>query len=161
LALAADGRGVWAISHDERVVTRLDARSGARRSRTTLAWDPHGLALGEGGVWVADLHAGAVHGLDPATAAPSGRRVRLDLAPERLAAGLGGVWVLPASTGSAAREGDDRLVRIDPRRRRPVGTLRLGGGSPQAVAVGAGRVWAATAAPDRLLLLRPAAPARP
>ena len=98
---------------------------------------PTGIAVGEGGVWVADSLDNKVTRIDGDLRSvrdtiPVGR------SPSGVAVGAGAVWV--------ANSGDGTVMRIDPRTDRVLATIRVGG-SPQAILVADGRVWVTIDAP--------------
>jgi YVTN family beta-propeller protein len=101
----------------------------------TGTW-PHSVAVGAGGVWVANsapfFRRGSLVRIDPRTNRVSGRPVPLGRAPARIAVGAGGVWVTDAL--------DRTVTRVDPDGRRVVARIRVGR-QPYGVAVGASSVW--------------------
>ena len=110
---------------------------------------PVAVAVGEGGVWVANADDGTVSRIDPKT-----RKVVKIIGVggdvEDLAVGFGSLWV---ATGN-----DSTLARIDPRTNAIERTLFSAGSSliPQpiwSVAVGAGAVWVTRG--NRLLRIDP------
>ena len=92
---------------------------------------PSGIAVGEGGVWVADSLDDAVVRIDPATRSVT-TTIAVGDSPAGVAVGAGSVWV--------ANSGDGTVTRIDPRTDRVVATITVGG-SPQAITVADGRAW--------------------
>ena len=70
---------------------------------------PAAIAVGYGGVWVANRDDGTVTRIDAATDAVSDT-VRVGGSPVAVAAGLGAIWVADGGTGA--------VIRIDPRTRR-------------------------------------------
>jgi len=90
-------------------------------------WGHHNIVVGAGGVWAINPDQTISH-IDPAT----GRLLAtIDVQAQGIAAGPEGVWFL---NGNAVR-------RIDPRTNRLGQTIHIGSPAPDAIAVGAGKVW--------------------
>ena len=115
-------------------VTRVDP-TGLVTS-LAVGHGPSGIAVGEGGVWVAETGDDKLVHIDPST-----RAVRATIpvgnAPTGVSLGAGSVWV--------ANSGDGTVTRIDPGTDKPLATIPVGG-SPQAIAVAGGRAWVTVAA---------------
>jgi YVTN family beta-propeller protein len=94
---------------------------------------PAAVAVGEGGVWVANQDDRTVSEIDPKT-----RKVvdtiGLGSDVHDIAAGFGSVWVAGGTDGT--------VTRIDPRTGRPSSPIRVGHQPVFWVATGAGGVWA-------------------
>jgi DNA-binding SARP family transcriptional activator/ABC-type branched-subunit amino acid transport system substrate-binding protein len=135
-AIAADATSLWALAADGRV-TRIDGRSNAIVSRGRVdASSVASIAAGRGGAWVSAPDDGTLWRIVP------GRGDRLVMSTIRvttgttdLAYGAGALWAVNPLRGTLARV-DGTAVRVS-----------AVGGFPRAVAVGAGAVWVATAAP--------------
>jgi ABC-type branched-subunit amino acid transport system substrate-binding protein/tRNA A-37 threonylcarbamoyl transferase component Bud32 len=120
-------------------ISRVDPRTG-RVTRTIrlpnrkdsqysapFNWGHHNIVVGAGGVWAINPDQ-TISRIDPAT----GRLLAtIDVQAEGIAAGPEGVWFL--------HEGAVR--RIDPRTNRLGQTIHIGSPAPDAIAVGAGKVW--------------------
>jgi DNA-binding beta-propeller fold protein YncE len=144
LALAADGKSVWASLAGYEVV-RIDPATNTVATRT--ATGPaymRDLAVGEGAVWgvgqcgLINCRYGVLIRFDPATGARVRPLTRLGANPRAVAVGAGKVWVLGAR----------QLLRIDPRTGRLAATGPRAvwvGRNAQDVAFGGGRVWVTTA----------------
>ncbi len=91
---------------------------------------PSGIAVGNGGVWVADTGDDEVVRIDPSTRAVK-TTIPVGHAPAGVALGAGSVWV--------ANSGDGTVTRIDPTTNKTT-TIAVGG-SPQAITVAGGRAW--------------------
>jgi len=134
---------------------------------------PAGVAVGAGGVWVANSADGTLSRIDGDTGKTSERAVRVGDGPTDVAADDHGVWVLtgrgivrvdpserrvvgdpvavPDATGLAVGEGsvwvtsgaDGTLTRIDPATGQVAGGPIRVGRRPTDVAIGAGAVWVA------------------
>jgi YVTN family beta-propeller protein len=142
-AIAADGRTVW-IAPSSGLLTRLDAATGRVVKRVDPSSSPSSIAIGAGGVWVADGGANSVTRIDPTglqTPIPVGN------GPTAVATGAGGVWVVDSL--------DNAVVRIDPGTRAVTGTIPVGR-SPGDVAVGAGSVWVANSGDGTVSRINPA-----
>jgi DNA-binding SARP family transcriptional activator len=144
--IAAAHGTAYVVTVESPALTVVDARSRSRSRTVPLAMTPSAVAIGEGGVWVADARRGLVVRLPPGygeiTARIAYRRTiprrpnaggfRLD--PTSLAAGAGAVWLT---------DGSARLRRVDPRTRR---VTSIAAPRPlDGVTVGAGAVWAFSA----------------
>jgi len=152
-AVAAGGRAVWVArgapprAANGRLL-RLDAQTGRRVASLPVGWWPSSVAVGAGGVWVADSIGdgsrlknhlpgleNAVTRIDPATDRVVAT-IRLP-AVESLAVADGALW-------ATALAHDAELVeRIDPKTDRVLAKIRLPGAAGP-LAVGSGRVWALT-----------------
>ena len=70
-----DGSALWCAFTSDRVVLRLDARDGAVLERLDLdgePFEPHGLTLRQGRLWICDAVTGAVwRQREPATVSPA------------------------------------------------------------------------------------------
>jgi streptogramin lyase len=89
------------------------------------------VAVGDGGVWVADNSGSRVIELDPMDGRPIGRPIPVAAGPEATAVGAGGVWVA---------SGDGTVTRIDPRTGQP-DRAPVKVGDPGGIAAGSGAVW--------------------
>jgi peptide/nickel transport system substrate-binding protein len=92
---------------------------------------PNGIAIGDGGVWVADTGDNAVVRIDPSTQAVI-TTIPVGDNPLGIAVGAGSVWV--------ANSGNGTVSRIDPQTNRVIATVAVGG-SPQALTIADGRAW--------------------
>jgi DNA-binding beta-propeller fold protein YncE len=139
--VAAGPSGIW-VARQDRQVGRFDADAGTlvrplfiappRDERRDSFFS--GIAVGEGGVWVAgDPLDRELWRIDPATGRLAAR-IRLPFAPTDVGVGAGAVWV--------TSELGDTLARIDPSKNRITAIAPAGRGAG-GVAVGAGSVWVA------------------
>jgi streptogramin lyase len=109
--------------------------------------EPRGVAVGDGGVWLADYERNQVVEIDPNSGKPKGDPVRVSESPTSIAVGEGYVWVASSS--------NNVLQRIDPDAHEVSGTaieLGIGGGD---VAVGEGSVWVSNSSDDEILRVDP------
>src|SRR5262245_16450457 len=109
--------------------------------------DPHGIAFGEGSVWVADRDVESVLRINPARNRVAAR-IPVPGTPSRLAVGDGSIWVTQTSLGS--------LARIDIASGQVVATVPLEGGATGQPALGAGSVWALDGTNRQVVRIDPA-----
>jgi YVTN family beta-propeller protein len=132
-APVATGAGsVWVVKGFT-TVARIDPARRRVEAQVGVGNEPSGIAVGAGGVWVADDLDNTVTRIDPKTngviaTIPVGRGA------SGIAAGESGVWV--------AETLDDAVARIDPETNSVTTTIPVGV-APTGVAVGAGAVWVA------------------
>ena len=88
---------------------------------------PTGVAVGYGGVWVADSLDNAVVRINPTTRGMT--KIPVGTSRRDVAVGAGSVWV--------ADSGDGTVTRIDPRTGKVLATIAVGG-SPQSLTVADG-----------------------
>jgi YVTN family beta-propeller protein len=131
--LTAGGGSIWAVEFfGDYELHRIDPATNTVAARIEDIGDGAvTVAYGEDAVWVASVHDGRVHRIDPATleivASPQvGRQ------PFGVAVGDGGVWV--------ANRRDESVARVDPNTNRLVATIPVSG-EPYWVAVAGGSVW--------------------
>lgn len=130
-------------------VARIDESGRTVESYVTVGRRPVAIALGAGGVWVANADDGTVDRLDPAT----GRLVAnigIGADVNDVAVGFGSVWVADGNDGTVSR--------IDPRLNQPEAPIRLGKTTPAPtpvfyIAVDPRYVWATRG--DQLLRIEP------
>jgi streptogramin lyase len=132
-------RSVWVLSQGPAEYTSLASQvdpATQRVTRTTevggtgIRWDPAGVAVGEGGVWVATT-PGRIARLDPLRGTIVDQRQAAPSA-SGLAAGEGAVWVIDNLS--------DVLLKFDPRTLGLVSRVELPG-SADAVVAGEDAVW--------------------
>lgn len=137
IVIAADGSFWFTVQNGQRV-GHLDPASG-RIDVFAMPGNPYGLAIDQAGiVWVCLLRGDAIGWIDPRSGATGRVETGTGSAPRRIAAAPdGSLWI--------AYYGAGRLARLDPKRRRIVGSWAMpeaGGRQPYAVTVdAAGRVW--------------------
>ena len=155
-AIAAVSGALWVLTREQPInpsapwtgtratLLRLDAATGAVRTRISVRGEMRGLAAGKGAVWVAEASGarqeGVVLRIDPKTNRMVAR-VRTGTWPAALAADAKGVWVV--NTAPFFKRGT--LIRINETTNRPQGRPVPLGPAPSGVAVGAGAVWVADA----------------
>jgi class 3 adenylate cyclase/ABC-type branched-subunit amino acid transport system substrate-binding protein/streptogramin lyase len=140
--LAASAGRVWVGADDAGTISALDPRSRRVTKLVSAGAFPSDLAAGEGALWLFDGKSGMLVKVDPAYGVTSRVRVsasnpaydssREGFDPVSVAVGSGSVWLT---------NGSRRLVQVDPTTSRVIRRIDLG--SPlDAVAIGAGAVWA-------------------
>jgi hypothetical protein len=146
-AVAAGGRGIWAVASRAATVFRIDAESGRLGARVALGEGgpnrqfPIAVAATGSGVWVLDGNSGTVTRLDPRTLEVAGRaRLPIDRVPSDIAANGRTAWV---------SNGDGSLSRLDVGAAGP-DSVRIGE-SLERVAADANTVWVTTTAFDQKL----------
>jgi streptogramin lyase len=103
------------------------------------------LAVGGGGVWVADNANSRVIHLDPRNGHPTGRPIPVGRGPEAICAGDGAVWVA---------SGDDTVTRIDAATGR-AHRARVRVADPGGIAAGAGSIWVTSRADGTVTRIDP------
>jgi YVTN family beta-propeller protein len=134
-AVAVGRRFAWVANTEDETLSRIDTKSlDARTVSRGLEGRPTDVAAGKQGVWISYGGLGSVARLEPqflgvSRAIPVSPRSNTG----SIAVGEGSVWaVFVFSTVS----------RIDPKTSRVIATTPVGG-TPSAIAVGAGSVWVA------------------
>ncbi len=135
--LAFGGGAVWISDHDDGLIVRVDAATGAI-SRFSLdpGSGPTGLVYADDAIWVAMHDAKAIARVDPANGDVMQTIPIAAGSPDQLAAGDGFVWV---TVGDG-----DAVVRIDAASNSTFTVSDVGDG-PAGVAVAADGVWVADA----------------
>jgi streptogramin lyase len=142
-AIASGFGAVWAAFSPQRVLERIDPRTGKTVARLTIPHRSTSLSIGGGAIWSAGV-------------SPNGRSTvaRIDPAGSR-------IEVLPLSAHAVAANGNTAWVVSDGGRRlyelasnplRRVGAWSTGE-NPDGVAVGAGAVWVANQGDDSVMRL--------
>ena len=116
---------LWTGSHDDGLITRVDARTHSVVATIELGFSVHGLAVSDESAWVLDEHGFGVVRIDPQNN-ELGERVPIDFVGANLAAGAGSVWVAPAARDSSMATGNDGIARISENETRIVETIRAG-----------------------------------
>jgi virginiamycin B lyase len=139
--LAAGAGGVWLSAPGDKLIRRLDPRSGAVKATIQVPQDPcEATAVGLGSLWTATCGTPGLARIDPATNKVSGF-VKLAIPSSldgegSIGAGAGGVWLVI--------DGQDctrcRVARVDPKSLRVVDRIPVREGSA-AVRTGLGAVW--------------------
>ena len=122
----APGHGtLWTGSHDDGMITRVDAETHSVVATIEMGFSVHGLAVSEDSAWVLDEHGLAVVRLDPQSNQP-GERVPIDFVAANLTVGAGSVWVAPAARDGGRATGNDGIVRIGENEEQILETIHAG-----------------------------------
>jgi streptogramin lyase len=116
---------LWTGSHDDGVITRLDARTHTAVARFEVGFAIHGLAVSGEAAWALDEHGFAVVRIDPQSN-QVGERVPIDFVGANLATGAGAVWVAPAARDSGQPTRNDGVARLDETKKQIVDTIHVG-----------------------------------
>ena len=128
----------WTVSYRDRVLTRLNPKTGAVVGSYGLAAPPVGLTVADGLVWIATAFGdNALQPFDPKTnqfgqPVPLGREV----APQAIAYGWNSIWVTDKN--------NNLVYRVDPSTDMVINRIAVGDG-PEGVAVDSAGVWVANA----------------
>ena len=126
IIVAALGHGtLWTGSHDDGIVSRIDAETHRVVAAIDMGFAVHGLAVSESSAWVLDEHGFAVVRIDSQTNQAQ-ERIPIDFVGANLAAGADSVWVAPAARDNGQSTGNDGIVRIDEREGQIVETIHVG-----------------------------------
>jgi len=138
--LAYDGTDLWGLG--DRRVLRLDPSTGAVRGTLPLTFEPSGLVVTAGRVWVADFRHNSVVALDPVSGLVTAT-VAVGEFPTAMSFDGHDLWI---GNGLA-----NTLSQVDPTTARTVRTVSLGDrpdhpftGVPSTVQVVGSTVWAVT-----------------
>jgi len=142
--MTRDSGGLSAVSPNS--VGVINPETNELVAEVPVGIDPEAIAVGERGVWVANVEDETISRIDPATRELVRGGIAVDDYPSDVAVGAGSVWV---ALGALAE-----LARINPEQNdaaSPIPALGEGVpcGAPRAsVAVGGGAVWFACQVPD-------------
>jgi DNA-binding SARP family transcriptional activator/DNA-binding beta-propeller fold protein YncE/ABC-type branched-subunit amino acid transport system substrate-binding protein len=159
VAVAVGSQSVWVANAGDQTVARVDPASRQVVARLGLGRIPSQLAVGAGRLWVASAVGlrGVVQGIDPAgmsivetrtirTGAGRGDDLFAAPTPDALAVGARTVW---------ANNLHSKLARFDPGQPGVRTQALPPSHSVDGIAVGAGAVWVASGADDRVVRLDP------
>ena len=116
---------LWTGSHDDGIITRVDAQTHRVVARIEMGFSVHGLAVSEESAWVLDEHGFGVVRIDPQSNQVQ-ERVQIDFIGSNLAAGAGSVWVAPAARDSGQATGNDGIARIHEKDKQIAETVHAG-----------------------------------
>ena len=133
----------WLLAPARQQLARVDLRSRKVDRRIDLPWPPFGLAIGGGGVWVAEDFGSHVWRLDPR----SGKVTR------RFAIGDGGISDAAFGAGSLWLARGSEVLRVDPRNGRVLHRISA---PAQRVVYGDGALWTETPGDGRVAKIDPA-----
>ena len=151
-AAAADG-SVWFPLEDRGQVARVDAATGEIQALIEvgdpsavqdLMSDPHGVAAGDAGIWVANAAERSVGRIDPATNTVA-ESIPVPVVPYALALDGGTLWVTSFL--------DDRVVRVDLETGEIVADISVP--KPTGIAIGFDAVWVVEHRDDTIARIDP------
>lgn len=153
------GRGtLWAGSHDDGIITRVDAKTHSAVANIEMPFSVHGLAVSDESAWVLDEHGFGVVRIDPQTN-QLGERVPIDFVAANLATGAGSVWVVPAARNNGQPTGNDGIARIGEDEKEVLAVIHAGDAETSeyySVYFSEGYMWILVDTPQpRLLQVRP------
>ena len=125
ITLALGHGTLWTGSHDDGIITRVDAKTHQVVATIEMGFSVHGLAVSEESAWVLDEHGFGVVRIDPQSN-QLGERVPIDFVAANLAAGVGSIWVAPAARDGGRATGNDSIARISEKEKRIVETIHAG-----------------------------------
>jgi streptogramin lyase len=125
ITLALGHGTLWTGSHDDGIVTRVDAKTHRVVATIDMGFSVHGLAVSDESAWVLDEHGFAVVRIDPQMNRPQ-ERIPIDFIGANLTAGGGSVWVAPAARDSGSSTGNDAVARIGEKERQILETIHVG-----------------------------------
>jgi streptogramin lyase len=145
---------LWTGSHDDGIISRVDARTHSVVATIETGFSIHGLAVSEDSAWVLDEHGFGVVRIDPQSNQLQ-ERVPIDFIGSNLAAGAGSVWVAPAARDSGQATGNDGIARIQEAKKETVETIHVGDAPTSeyyAVYFSEGFVWVLVNTPQASLV---------
>jgi DNA-binding beta-propeller fold protein YncE len=158
ITLALGHGTLWTGSHDDGIITRVDAKTHSVVATIEMPFSVHGLAVSDEFAWVLDEHGFGVVQIDPQTNRP-GERVPIDFVAANLAAGADSVWVAPAALNNGQATGNDGIARIGEDEKEIMEVIRAGDAETSeyySVYFGEGTLWILVDTPQpSLLQVRP------
>jgi streptogramin lyase len=110
--IATVARGeLWTGSHDDGLITRIDAQTNQTTDQLIMDFSVHGLAVTGDAAWVLDEHGFAVVRVDPTTNTVTAS-IPIDFVASNIMAAGDDIWVAPAAQDNGPT-GNDVFVRID------------------------------------------------
>lgn len=125
ITLALGHGTLWTGSHDDGIISRVDAKTYKLVATIDVGFSVHGLAASDESAWVLDEHGFAVVRIDPQTNQLQ-ERIPIDFIGANLTAGAGTVWVAPAARDSGSSTGNDGVARIGEKERQILETIHVG-----------------------------------
>ena len=145
---------LWAGSHDDGLITRVEAETHRVVATIEAGFSVHGLAVSDASAWVLDEHGYAVVRIDPQSNRLQ-ERVPIDFVGSNLAAGAGSVWVAPAAQDGGQPTGEDGIARLNEQEGRIAETVHVGGAGTSnyySVTFSEGSLWVLVDAPETSLI---------
>ena len=155
ITLALGHGTLWTGSHDDGIITRVDAKTHSVVTTIEMPFSVHGLAVSDESAWVLDEHGFGVVQIDPQTN-QQGERVPIDFVAANLTAGAGSVWVAPAARDNGEATGNDGIARIDEDEKEIMEVIPAGDAATSeyySVYFGEGLLWILVDTPQPTLLL--------
>lgn len=125
VAVALGHGTLWTGSHDDGIVSRVDAKTHSVLASFDVGFSVHGLTVSDESAWVLDEHGFAVVRIDPQTNQRQ-ERIPIDFIGANLVAGAGSIWIAPAARDSGASTGNDAIARIDEEEKQILETIHVG-----------------------------------
>ena len=150
IAVAVGHGTLWTGSHDDGIISRVDAKTHEVVATIDMGFSVHGLAVSDESAWVLDEHGFAVVRIDPQSNQLQ-ERIPIDFIGANLAAGADSVWVAPAARASGAPTGNDGIARIGEEEKQIIETVPVGdvpASEYYSVYFSEGSVWALVNTPQ-------------
>ncbi|HEX6033149.1 MAG TPA: hypothetical protein VFY83_01900 [Anaerolineales bacterium] len=116
---------LWTGSHDDGIVSRVDAKTHSVVASFDVGFSVHGLAVSEKSAWVLDEHGFGIVRIDPQNNELQ-ERIAIDFIAANLTAGAGSVWVAPAARDSGSPTGNDGIARVSEEKKQILETIHVG-----------------------------------
>ena len=126
IIVVALGHGtLWTGSHDDGIISRVDAKTHKVVASFNVGFSIHGLTVSNESAWVLDEHGFAIVRIDPQTNQLP-ERIPINFIGANLTAGAGSVWVAPAARDSGQSTGNDGIARISEEQKKILQTIHVG-----------------------------------
>jgi streptogramin lyase len=125
IAVALGHGTLWTGSHDDGIISRVDAKTHEVVATIDMGFSVHGLAVSDESAWVLDEHGFAVVRIDSQTSQLQ-ERIPIDFIGANLTAGAGSVWVAPAARDNGSSTGNDGVARIGEEEMKILETIHVG-----------------------------------
>lgn len=125
IAVALGHGTLWTGSHDDGIISRVDAKTHRVVASFDIGFSVHGLAVNDKAAWVLDEHGFAVVRIDPQSNQLR-ERIPIDFVGANLAAGADSLWVAPAARDNGSPTGNDGIARISESEKQIVETIHVG-----------------------------------
>ena len=116
---------LWTGSHDDGLISRVDAKTHQVVASFNVGFSVHGLAVSAESAWVLDEHGFGIVRIDPQNNQLQ-ERIPIDFIGANLTTGAGSVWVAPAARDSGASTGNDGIARIGEQGKRILEIIHVG-----------------------------------
>jgi streptogramin lyase len=154
IAVALGHGTLWTGSHDDGIISRVDAKTHQVVASFEVGFSIHGLAVSDESAWVLDEHGFGVVRIDPQTNGLQ-ERIPIDFIGANLTAGAGSVWVAPAARDSGAPTGNDGIARIGELEKQVLKIIHVGDAATSdyySVYFSEGSLWVLVNTPQPTLL---------